>query len=111
MAVRPVDLQQVMVKLPDIGRDAASQQQQPVAVQHILADEDAKRRQERAETVQQFDEAGMAAVHERDARENHENASANEQHDESQAETDEGAQAVAAQAAQTRLGRHIDIQV
>jgi hypothetical protein len=111
MAVRPVDLQQVLVQLPEVGRDAATQQQQPAAAQQLLANEEAKRRQENAETVKQFDETGMAAVHERGQREDQEDASGDEQQAQGQAETDEESQAVAAaRAAQARLGRHIDIQ-
>jgi hypothetical protein len=113
MAIRPVDLQQVLTKLPDIGRDSATQQQQPLAAQHLLASEDAKRRQERAETVKSFeDEAGLAAVHERQqgGQQPHQESDSEEQAQAEPGDSPEGEAVAAARAAQARLGRHIDLQ-
>ena len=108
MAIRPVDLQQTIIKTQDVTRDVSSQQQAGVAQQaHTAAA--SKRQAEKAETVQHLeDEASAALVRERQAR-------GGQQHDEQdgqpprEGETEEDEALTKAAAAQARLGRHIDL--
>jgi len=68
MAMRPIDLQQVVVKSVDVARETVQQQQLAAAAQDTLVAQQHKRSQLKTETVQQFEEAGAAAIHERGAR-------------------------------------------
>jgi hypothetical protein len=108
MAIRPVDLQQAIVKAPDVTRDATVQQQAATAQQAHMAHE-TKRQADRAETVAQFEEAGAVLIRERQAR-------GGEQQDQQQQEQDEpegeasAEEAAAKAAAQAKLGRHVDLQ-
>jgi hypothetical protein len=109
MAIRPVDLQQTIMKAPDVTRDVSSQQQGALAQQAHTA-HDTKRQAERAETVAQFeDEAAAVLVRERDARDHQQQEQRKKNQQEGEADPlaeDAAAQAAAAQA---RLGRHIDL--
>ncbi|HEX6511112.1 MAG TPA: hypothetical protein VF157_02355, partial [Chloroflexota bacterium] len=68
MAIRPVDLQQVVMKSPDVTRDVAVQQQ-IAASQQTQTAEHTRRRAEQAETVQQMEEeAGAVLIRDRRPR-------------------------------------------
>ena len=110
MALRPVDVQQVLAKLPDAMRDSATQQAQPAAAQQALAGDEARRHEQLAQTVHGFDESGMAAVHERNGQASQEQADDQERREDEQGDQ-AGAQAPGSRAPQVRLGRHIDLQV
>ena len=106
MAIRPVDLQQVMVKGPDVTHDAAAQSQAATA-QQAQTERTAKRQAEQAETVQQFEEAGAVLVRERQAgagQQGQQEASSKREPDADGAEAGTPKGTV-----QTRLGRHIDM--
>ena len=105
--IRPVDLQQVVMKSPDVTRDTAAQQQAAGVQQSQFAAE-TKRQAQEAETVQQFDEAGAVLVRDRQQREGQPEQDA-EDHQQGQ-DGEDGAAAPAAGAPQVRLGRHIDLQ-
>ena len=107
MAIRPVDLQQALVKAADVTRDASQSQQAAVAHQAHSA-QDTKRQAERAETVAQFDETDTVLIRERQGRGGQQQAGDQRQQD---AEADQAAEEAAAKAAaQARLGRHVDLQ-
>ena len=113
MAIRPSDLQQVVVKSLDVTRDTAAQQQGVVASQQTLAEQLKRKALERTETVQQFDEdAGAAAVHERDSRRQQHQEQESQARRQKPAIPDETKQEAAAKAtvAQPRVGRHVDLQ-
>lgn len=112
MAIRPIDLQQVVLKSVDVARDQGAAQQQAAAAQQSLASDLSKRQDEKAETVQQFDEAGQAAIHDRGDRSAHSYQESEPQQGEA---GDEDPVAQQQQAANTglprpRVGRHIDVQ-
>ena len=113
MAVRPVDLQQVVVKVTDVVRDASVQQQQLASSQQVTI-EQGRRHAQRAETVQSFDEAGAAAIHERDPRSGHQTPD-DEQGEEAAEFAEETpvlslALGRSGKAARPRVGRHVDLQ-
>ena len=109
MAIRPVDLQQALMKSPDVTRDASVQQQATVAHQAHTA-EHTKRQAERAETVAQFDEADAVLIRERQARGGQQGEE--QPKDKQDGEADPAAEDAAAKAAvaQARIGRHVDLQ-
>jgi len=114
MALRPIDLQQVMVKSVDVTREASQQQQLAAAAQQNLAAQLKTRDAQKTEQVQDFDEVGAAAVHERQPRSGRED----EPGDESSRETETEDEAVAANATaaalrglpRPKVGRHVDVQ-
>ena len=105
MAIRPVDLQQIAIRTPDITHDTAAQQQAGL-VQQGHAAEQTKRQAQQAETVQQFDEAGAVLIRERDARGGQQGAQQDGAKQQSQPEEEPG---TAKEATPARLGRHIDL--
>ncbi|HLG74334.1 MAG TPA: hypothetical protein VK009_28280 [Chloroflexota bacterium] len=110
MAIRPVDLQQTIMKAPDVTRDVSVQQQSASAQQAHMA-QDTKRQAERAETVAQFDEEAAAVlVRERDAGEGQQQSQQRKQKQEGEADPIAEEAAAKAAAAQARVGRHIDLQ-
>ncbi len=109
MAVRPVDLQQVVVKAPEVTRNEASQERQGTIAQQALAGEVAKAQDERRERVQQFEQAEGTLIREREARSGGRQAEARSEEDAEDAET-AGDQPVPQGARRPALGRHIDIR-
>jgi len=112
MAMRPLDLQQVVVKSLDVARETVQQQQLAAAAQDTLAAQQHKRSQLKTETVQQFEEAGAAAIHERGAR----SGDSRQQPDTEEAEEPDQDVMVQQQVnaknglARPRVGRHVDMQ-
>ena len=114
MAVRPIDIQQVMVKSVDVTREASQQQQLVAAAQENLAAQLKTRDAQKTETVQDFDEVGAAAVHDRRPRSGRDDQPG----DESGAETEQDDAAASVDLAQASLrglprpkvGRHVDVQ-
>ncbi|MBV9120266.1 MAG: hypothetical protein JOZ39_06120 [Chloroflexi bacterium] len=112
MAIRPIDLQQAVVKSTDVTREASQQQQLAAAAQDNIAKRLELRHAQKTETVQQFDETGEAAVHERDAR-----SGGDPRQQERQAQGQTAGNAAAQQNIQAkdgnprpRVGRHVDMQ-
>ena len=115
MALRPVDLQQVMVKSVDVTRETAQQQQSAAAVQEGLATELKARQEQKTETVQDFEEVGAAAVHERGPRSEQDQQAdrrpaAEEQHDEDEGASLSATDAVLRALPRPKVGRHVDVQ-
>ncbi len=111
MAIRPVDLQQVVVRATDVGRDSATPQQAAAAQQSHTA-EQARRHERQAETVQTFEEAGAVLVRERQARSGQQDEP--DKKKDQQAADEEGKTAdVPFPGAVSRppLGRHVDLQI
>lgn len=107
MAIRPVDLQQVVMKTPDVTRDTAAQQQ-AATVQQAQTAEVTKRQAQQAETVTQFEEAGAVLIREREGgRRGQERRPANDK-DEAGASA-ENDDAVPQNTTTGRLGRHVDL--
>ena len=106
MAIRPVDLQQVVMKSPDVTRDVSVQQQAATAQQAHTA-ELTKRQAQQAETVQQFEEAGAVLIREREAGKDQRQQS-RKKDPEAEAETAEDDVNPKA-ATPARLGRHVDL--
>lgn len=108
MAIRPVDLQQTIMKSPDVTRDVSAQQQAATAQQAQIA-EHTKRQAQAAETVAQFEEAGAVMIRERQSRGDQQDAE-QQAKQQPEAEAEAEAETPAAKAAAARLGRHIDLQ-
>ena len=108
MALRPVDLQQVVMKAPDASRDPAAQNAAASAHQAQTA-QHANKRAQQAETVQQFEEAGAILIRDRDSGNRQQQEDAEEQQAEAESFADEPNQ-MTGNAPQARLGRHIDLQ-
>ena len=108
MAIRPVDLQQVVVKASDVTRDASGQQIAAAAQQTETAQQ-TNRHAQQAETVQDFEEAGAILIRDRQSRgQNDQEAEDEEQAPED--ESSEGSNQGKGAPPQLRLGRHIDLQ-
>jgi hypothetical protein len=105
MAIRPVDLQQVVMKSPDVTRDASVQQQAATA-QQAHTTELAKRQAQQAETVQQFEEAGAVLIREREARQDQRQRSRKK---EAEAEELAEEEVNPKSGSPARLGRHVDL--
>jgi len=114
MAIRPVDLQQVVVKSLDVTRDTAAQQQAAAAAQQNLAESLKKKALERAETVSEPEEFGAAAVHDRGARSQQqaedEEAEAEQQDPMEHAPINQQAANKVQAMYRPRVGRHVDVQ-
>lgn len=108
MGIRPVDLQPLVLKAPDIVRDIAGQQQQAAAAQQVLESESTQQHTQRAETVQAAEEVGAAAIHERGPNSGGQEEPDQDEQDQAEADGQPGAQPK--NAAAPRVGRHIDIQ-
>ena len=112
MALRPIDLQQVMVKSVDVTRETVQQQQLAAATQENLAAQLKTRHAQKTETVQDFEEVGAAAIHERGPR----SGGDGQAFDDEAGEQEQDAPPLApAQAAlrglpRPRVGRHVDVQ-
>jgi hypothetical protein len=107
VAIRPVDLQQVVMKSPDVTRDTAAQQQAATTLQ-AQATEVTKRQAQQAETVQQFEEAGAVLIRDRQSRGGQQEQQLEDSAKE-QADTAAGEKDTPKGAAPTRLGRHVDL--
>src|SRR5438309_7727151 len=112
MSIRPVDLQNILAKTLDVGREAGALQQQATAGQQLTAAQQSKHQQELTETVHGFDdETGPAAVNDREEQQRRQEE---EQQEREEASTDgEPAGQLTTQqfaAGLRRLGRHIDLQ-
>lgn len=111
MAIRPIDLQQVLAATPDASRNTAAQQQ-AASAQQVHVDHDSKRHaEEAAETVQRFEEAGSAVIRDQRGQSGQQGADADEDDQEQESAEDEQAGAAQITSAPTvRLGRHVDMQ-
>jgi hypothetical protein len=114
MAIRPVDLQQVVAKSVDVTRDTAAQQQGAIAAQQTLAEQLKKRAIERTETVSQFDEeAATASVHERRERQRQQQDDPDRREGRGQEGPEPQApinqQNASKAVLQPRVGRHVDM--
>ncbi|HLQ33709.1 MAG TPA: hypothetical protein VK457_13565 [Chloroflexota bacterium] len=109
MAIRPVDLQQVVVKSLDVTRDTAAQQQ-AAGTQQAQTTEQANRRAHQAETVNEFDEAGAVLIRERQARGQQGEQREDEEQEQAEEEATVDGTSGKGAAPQVRLGRHIDLQ-
>ncbi|MHB8620709.1 MAG: hypothetical protein ACYDAG_14250 [Chloroflexota bacterium] len=106
MGIRPVDLQQVVAKTPDLIRDASAQEQQPLVTQQVFASEQDRRDARRTETVQQFEEAALATIHGRGGRQSRDRRGAGRD-----GQPAEGKDLPSSpKLPQARIGRNVDIK-
>lgn len=107
MAIRPVDLQQVVMKSPDVTHDASAQLQAATTQQAHTA-ELAKRQAQQAETVQQFEEASAVLIREREAgKDQRQQSRKKDAEGEADASGEDDVNPKPGSLA--RLGRHIDL--
>jgi hypothetical protein len=107
-------MQQVMVKSVDVTRETAQQQQLAAAVQEGLATQLKTRQAQKSETVQDFEEVGAAAVHERQPRsgqpEGEGQADPERDEDEDEATNLSAKEAILRALPRPKVGRHVDVQ-
>ena len=107
MAIRPVDLQQTILKASDISRETTIQQEAG-ASQQMSATGLSKEHDHRAETVQQFDEAAATLIREREERQGQQQQRQDEAN--GRQESAIADQNPRAMVPRPKLGRHIDLQ-